>query len=144
MPTGMAESPPAPAAAAGTPMIASPVGRLISSDSIPVGGFTPGMVLAERYRIIGLLGRGCRPSERVATRLSLTAGTSRKDVRVASDLSLEVPSWEVEKTVCTGHAGRIVAYPEMCLTEGLLHFFIGNVILRVGRYTPAKRSSPCD
>src|SRR5262245_32869418 len=36
----------------------SPVGRLASSDSIAAGGFTPGVVLAERYRIIGLLGRG--------------------------------------------------------------------------------------
>jgi serine/threonine-protein kinase len=34
------------------------VGRLKSSDSIPTGGFTPGVILLGRYRIIGLLGRG--------------------------------------------------------------------------------------
>jgi serine/threonine-protein kinase len=34
------------------------VGRLVSSDAIPVGGLTPGAMLAGRYRIIGLLGRG--------------------------------------------------------------------------------------
>src|SRR5262245_23122391 len=40
------------------PGSSSKVGRLASSDSIQTGGFTPGVVLAERYRIIGLLGRG--------------------------------------------------------------------------------------
>jgi serine/threonine protein kinase, bacterial len=34
------------------------VARIISSDSMPAGGFTPGTILADRYRIIGLLGRG--------------------------------------------------------------------------------------
>jgi serine/threonine protein kinase len=34
------------------------VARIISSDSIPAGGFTPGTILTDRYRIIGLLGRG--------------------------------------------------------------------------------------
>jgi hypothetical protein len=34
----------------------SPVGRLAATAT--VGGFTPGAILAERYRVIGLLGRG--------------------------------------------------------------------------------------
>jgi hypothetical protein len=38
--------------------VAPAVGRLASSDSVPIGGFTPGLVIAGRFRIIGLLGRG--------------------------------------------------------------------------------------
>ncbi|HYX20923.1 MAG TPA: serine/threonine-protein kinase, partial [Thermoanaerobaculia bacterium] len=56
LPTNVAS--PSIAARAQRPPSSSKVGRLASSDSISAGGFTPGVVLAERYRIIGLLGRG--------------------------------------------------------------------------------------
>ena len=36
----------------------SPVGRIASSPSLDGGGFSPGTILGERYRIIGLIGRG--------------------------------------------------------------------------------------
>jgi serine/threonine-protein kinase len=56
LPTNLAS--PSVAEAARRPASSSRVGRLASSDSIQAGGFTPGAVLAERYRVIGLLGRG--------------------------------------------------------------------------------------
>jgi hypothetical protein len=56
LPTNMAS--PSVARKAQRPPSYSKVGRLASSDSIDAGGFTPGVVLAERYRIIGLIGRG--------------------------------------------------------------------------------------
>lgn len=34
------------------------LGRIVSSDSVPAGGFTPGTILADRYLITGLLGLG--------------------------------------------------------------------------------------
>ena len=56
LPTGLAS--PSVAEKARRPPSSSRVGRLASSDSIHAGGFTPGAILGERYRIIGLLGRG--------------------------------------------------------------------------------------
>ncbi|MEX0880206.1 MAG: serine/threonine-protein kinase [Thermoanaerobaculia bacterium] len=56
MPTGLAS--PSIASAAQRKPPASVVGRLASSESIDGGGFTPGTVIAERYRVIGLIGRG--------------------------------------------------------------------------------------
>jgi Protein kinase domain len=57
LPTNLASPSAAEAARRRSPS-SVPVGRLASSDSIKSGGFTPGAVLAERFRIIGLLGRG--------------------------------------------------------------------------------------
>jgi serine/threonine-protein kinase len=56
LPTNVAS--PSMARRARRPPSSSRVGRLASSDSIQAGGFTPGSILGERYRIIGLLGRG--------------------------------------------------------------------------------------
>ena len=57
LPTGLATPSVAEAARRRSPSD-SPVGRLASSPSLDGGGFAPGTILGERYRIIGLVGRG--------------------------------------------------------------------------------------
>src|SRR5262245_23374688 len=55
--SSLSQMPTSAGGAAVAPAPASRVGR-ISSDSVSVGGFSPGSILSDRYRIIGLLGRG--------------------------------------------------------------------------------------
>ncbi len=47
-----------PAATAPRASLAAEIGRLDSSSSFDAGGFAPGAMVADRYRVIGLLGRG--------------------------------------------------------------------------------------
>ncbi len=56
METGLATA--SAVAAAARPPPPSGIGRLAASGAADAGGFTPGAVVGERYRIIGLLGRG--------------------------------------------------------------------------------------
>ena len=57
LPTGLA-TPSDVEAARRRASSSDPIGRLASSESIDAGGFAPGAVLGERYRIVGLVGRG--------------------------------------------------------------------------------------
>ncbi len=57
LPTGLA-TPSEIEAARRRAFPSDPVGRFASSESIETGGFAPGAVLIERYRIVGLIGRG--------------------------------------------------------------------------------------
>src|SRR2546426_8238312 len=57
MPTGLA-TPSAVEVAQRRAHSSDPIGRLASSESLDPRGLAPGTVIAERYRIIGLIGRG--------------------------------------------------------------------------------------
>lgn len=57
MPTGLA-TPSAVEAAQRRVHTSDPVGRLASSESLDPRGLAPGSVIAGRYRIVGLVGRG--------------------------------------------------------------------------------------
>jgi len=58
MPTAVAEATPSAGSGAARSGAQTPIGRLDSSGSFGGAAFQPGQVLAGRYRVIGLLGRG--------------------------------------------------------------------------------------
>jgi eukaryotic-like serine/threonine-protein kinase len=108
LPTNLAS--PSVAEAARRPHSSSKVGRLASSDSIDVGGFTPGTVLAERYRIIGLLGRGGMGEVYRADDLKLGQPVALKFLprRLAADHD------RLERFYAEVRIARQVSHPNVC------------------------------
>jgi eukaryotic-like serine/threonine-protein kinase len=108
LPTGLAS--PSVAQAARRPPSSSKVGRLAASDSLDAGGFTPGVVLAERYRIIGLLGRGGMGEVYRADDLKLGQPVALKFLPrdFASD------SGRLERFYAEVRLARQVSHPNVC------------------------------
>ena len=108
LPTNLAS--PSVAEAARRPPSSSKVGRLASSDSIETGGFTPGAILAERYRIIGLLGRGGMGEVYRADDLKLGQPVALKFLprHLASDKD------RLERFYAEVRIARQVSHPNVC------------------------------
>ncbi len=138
---------PAPTAAPPRPASQTPSASRISSSAFH-GGFTPGAVLVERYRIIGLLGRG-----------------GMGEVYRADDLKLGVPvalkflppTYErdpafIERFLSEVRIARQVSHPNVCRVydvdeAGARHFLsmeyvdgedLGTLLRRIGRLSGAK------
>jgi len=109
MPTGLA-TPSAVEAARRSPAPSSGVGRLASSDSIEVGGFTPGAVIGERYRIIGLLGRGGMGEVYRADDLKLGQPVALKFLPKA----LSEDPLRLERFYAEVRIARHVSHPNVC------------------------------
>ena len=110
MPTNLASPSMAEAARRRVPASSSVVGRLASSDSIEAGGFTPGAILAERYRVIGLIGRGGMGEVYRADDLKLGQPVALKFLpeRLSSDKGL------LDRFFAEVRTARQVSHPNVC------------------------------
>jgi serine/threonine-protein kinase len=86
------------------------IGRLASSGSLEGEGFAPGTVLAERYRVVGLVGRGGMGEVYRADDLKLAQPVALKflPARLASE-----PVW-IERFYAEVRHARQVAHPNVC------------------------------
>ncbi|MGH9816296.1 MAG: hypothetical protein ACRD6I_09485 [Candidatus Acidiferrales bacterium] len=121
------------------PASQTPCASRISSSSFH-GGFTPGAVLVERYRIIGLLGRGGMGEVYRADDLKLGVPVALKFLPPAYERD---PAF-LERFLSEVRIARQVSHPNVCrvifraITQGLLNgmaflggFFIFRVVFRV-------------
>ena len=147
LPTNIASASVAEAARRRGPS-SSKVGRLASSDSIEAGGFTPGTVLAERYRIIGLLGRGGMGEVYRADDLKLGQPVALKFLprRFASEKD------RLERFYAEVRIARQVSHPNVCRVYDVgeidgQHYLsmeyvdgedLASLLKRIGRLPPDK------
>jgi serine/threonine-protein kinase len=126
----------------------SPVGRFASSPSLDGGGFAPGTILAERYRIIGLVGRGGMGEVYRADDLKLGQPVALKflPAKLASE-----PAW-IERFYAEVRHARGVSHPNVCRVYdvgeiGGRHFLsmeyvdgedLASLLRRIGRLPPDK------
>jgi Protein kinase domain len=127
----------------------TPVARILSSESNR--RFTPGMVLAGRYRIIGLLGRG-----------GMGEVYRADDIKLGTPVALKFLPWSVaddplrrERFLAEVRNARQVAHPNVCRVFDIVetgtdggHVFLameyvdgedlGSLLLRIGRLPPDK------
>jgi serine/threonine protein kinase len=140
LPTGTARPLP------GAPMAAmeTPAARILSSDSIR--GFTPGTVLAGRYRVIGLLGRGGMGEVYRADDLKLGTPVALKFLPRA----LAADPVRRERFLAEVRIARQIAHPNVCrvfdigetIGAGAQHFLsmeyidgedLASLLRRIGR-----------
>jgi eukaryotic-like serine/threonine-protein kinase len=147
MPTGLATPSAAEAARRRSPS-SSPVGRLASADSLDAGGFTPGLVLAERYRIIGLLGRGGMGEVYRADDLKLGQPVALKFLPKA----LSEDPVRRERFYAEVRIARQVSHPNVCRVYDVAEFDghhclsmeyvdgedLASLLKRIGRLPPDK------
>jgi hypothetical protein len=126
----------------------SPVGRFASSPSLDGGGFAPGTILGERFRIIGLVGRGGMGEVYRADDLKLGQPVALKFL--PENLASE-PAW-IERFYAEVRHARGVSHPNVCRVydvgeiEGR-HFLsmeyvdgedLASLLRRIGRLPPDK------
>jgi eukaryotic-like serine/threonine-protein kinase len=146
LPTGLAS--PSVAAKARRRPVSSVVGRLASSDAIGASGFTPGTVLAERYRIIGLIGRGGMGEVYRADDLKLGQPVALKFL----PKHLSADKGRLERFFAEVRNARQVAHPNVCRVYDIAeidgeHFLsmeyvdgedLASLLKRIGRLPPDK------
>ena len=146
LPTGLAS--PSVAAAAQRRPVSSVVGRLASSDALGAGGFTPGAILVERYRIIGLIGRGGMGEVYRADDLKLGQPVALKFL----PRHLSQNEERLERFFAEVRNARQVAHPNVCRMYdigeyGDQHFLsmeyvdgedLASLLKRIGRLPPDK------